>query len=267
MITDFFIDGTVAGTPADLTIYKDVAEGYQLRDKTYYGRGCKNTWGTDGLGGSATPCPDSDAGGRYVTTADSETQKNGTYYHYQAATSGSGGSITTGNDAPDTFCPLGWQLPYSGTGGAYYDKSKSWNYLFNKYSIVDDETSATKVKSYPFSYVYSGFYFWGTGRLYNQSNGGLYWSSTVFSNTNAYLLSTWSSVVSPASTDNKADGVTVRCGFIVSIVTTVFSSTARWREQILRKLMPMAHMIIIITGMAAHLGMGMVAQQWHVHTV
>ena len=191
----------MAGTPVDLTIYKDDTTGYQLRDHTYFGNGCS------GGDGSATPCST-----RIIQTADSENQKNGTYYHFQAATSGSGGTITTDNtNSSDTFCPLGWQLPYSGTGGDYYDKSKSWNFLFNKYSIVDDETSATKVKSYPFSYVYSGFYRWITGLLYNQSNAGNYWSSTVVSSTYAYLLHTWSSVVKPANEYTKAGGLTVRC--------------------------------------------------------
>ena len=189
------------GTPADLTIYKDDTTGYQLRDHTYYGNGCPSGYG------ETTPCST-----RIVETSDNENQKNGTYYHFQAATSGAGGAISTDNtNSSDSFCPLGWQMPYGGTGGDYYDKSKFWNYLFNKYSIVDDETSATKVKSYPFSYVYSGFYHWNTGRLYNQSNNGNYWSSTVVSSTLAYSLHAWSSGVRPASTGGKADGFALRC--------------------------------------------------------
>ena len=192
------------GNPADLTIYKDGTTGYQLRDHTYYGNGCS------GGDGSATPCST-----RIIQTADSENQKNGTYYHFQAATSGSGGAITTDNtNSSDTFCPLGWQLPYSGTGGDYYDKSKSWNYLFTTYGVAFDAgttADATKIKSYPFSYVYSGNYNWITGRLYNQSGNGGYWSSTVFSSTNAYYLYTWSSGVRPTSSYIKALGFTLRC--------------------------------------------------------
>ena len=198
-----------------MTIYKDDTSGYQLRDKTYYGRGCKNGWDTSGEGGSQTPCTDSDAGGRYVTTADGETQKNGTYYHYQAATIGTGGAMETDKtDTPDTFCPLGWQLPYSGTGGDYDDKPRSWNHLFKSYSLhIGDGTAtdATKVKSYPFSYVYPGYYHWLTGRLYNQSTSGHYWSSSVVSSTNTYYLYTWSSVVRPADSGSKASGRAVRC--------------------------------------------------------
>ena len=189
--------------------YKDNS---MVNDHTYYGRGCPNGWGTDGKGGSQTPCADSDAGGRYVTTADGETQKNGTYYHFQAVTTGAGGTMSTNNtNSSDTFCPLGWKMPYSGTGGDYYDKSKSWNYLFNKYSIIDDETSATKVKSYPFSYVRSGGFYWVTGRLYDQNSAGYYWSPTIVEGTGAYRLKTSNLVIRPADTANKAYGVAIRC--------------------------------------------------------
>ena len=202
--------------------YKD---GAVTNDHSYYGRGCKNNWGTDGEGGSQTPCADSDAGGRYVKTADNETQKNGTYYNFQAATVGAGGAMDTDKtDSSYTFCPLGWQLPYSGTGGDYDDKSKSWNHLFKSYGLHIDsgtDTDATKVKSYPFSYVYSGFYHLGTGRLYYQSNNSYYWSSTVGNSGNAYQLLTWSSRVSPAYTLSKAGGSTLRCGFMVGILTYV----------------------------------------------
>ena len=199
--------------------YKD---GTVTNDHSYYGRGCKNDWGTGGDGGSQTPCADSDAGGRYVKTADNETQKNGTYFNYQAATSGTGGAIKTDNtNSSDTFCPLGWQLPYSGKGGDYYDKSRSWNYLFASYNIGFDSqesaTSATKIKSYPFSYVYNGNYFWYSGRLYNQGKTGFYWSSTIINSTNAYNLSTWSTGIRPSDAGNKVHGFAIRCvRFLVS---------------------------------------------------
>ena len=202
--------------------YKD---GNVNNDYSYFGNGCKNSWGTDGTGGSVTPCPDSDAGGRYVKTADNETQKNGTYYNFQAATVGAGGAMDTDkSDSPYTFCPLGWQLPYGGTDGDYDDKSRSWNHLFKSYGLhIGDGTAtdATKVKSYPFSYVYTGTYYWLTGRLYYQSLNGYYWSSTVVNSTRAYNLGTWSSGVRPAYANHKASGYAVRCGFMVSILTYV----------------------------------------------
>ena len=222
--------------------YKD---GTVTNDHTYYGRGCKNGWGTSGEGGSQTPCADSDAGGRYVKTADNETQKNGTYFNYQAATSGTGGAMKTDNtNSSDTFCPLGWQLPYSGTGGDYYNKSRSWRYLFTRYDVsFNDGTAAdaTKIKSYPFSYVYSGRYYWSTGRLYLQSNNGHYWSSTVASSTNAYNLNTWSSGVRPADAHSKASGDAVRCDCRISnlksppwhprSLISIMASNTKWKTE------------------------------------
>ena len=174
--------------------------------------GCSNGWGTSGEGGSDIPCV---ATGRIVKDGNNEDQKNGTYYHYQAASVGTGSAITTNNaNVPDTFCPLGWQLPYSGTAGEYYNQSRSWKYLLDSYGITYDNgnvTEATKIKSYPFSYVYSGRYVWHTGRLYVQGNNGHYWFSTVFSSTNAYDLNTWSSGIRPADSAHKANGYVLRC--------------------------------------------------------
>ena len=184
-------------------------------DHTYYGRGCKNDWGTSGEGGSQTPCADSDAGGRYVTTADGETQKNGTYYNFQAATVGAGGAMATDKtDSSYTFCPLGWQLPYSGTGGDYDDKSKTWNHLFKSYSLnIGDGTAtdSTKAKSYPFSYINNGFYHWRLGRLYHLRSNGYYSSSTVYNIDSVYRLSIWSVGLRPAGVDSKPIGFAIRC--------------------------------------------------------
>ena len=220
------IDGTVEGNPADLTKapYKDTVLAH---DRTFYGKGCKNSWGTGGDGGSITPCNDSDAGGRFVKTADNETQKNGTYYDFQAVTVGNGSTITTDNtNSPDTFCPLGWQLPYSGTGGDYYDKSRSWRYLFNKYGFVDSIAGSNNAKSYPLSYVYSGDFNWGTGRLYYQSNGGIFWPSTSYSSATAYNLGIWSNALRFTEKYGKLDGLPLRCDFDISILEKLSMASA-----------------------------------------
>ena len=197
----------MAGTPADLTTYIDNDDSH---DHSYYGNGCPNSWGADGSGGSQTPCTT-----RIVPTVNDGNQKNGTHYSFQAATSGSGYSLATENtNAPDTFCPLGWQMPYSGTGGDYYNKSRSWRYLFDAYSITYDSesvASVTKLKSYPISYVFSGYFGWYTGRLYNLNAYGYHWSSTSTYNKHAFYLLVWSSTIKPSNLDRKAGGPTLRC--------------------------------------------------------
>ena len=118
---------------------------------------------------------------------------------------------TANSNSPDTFCPAGWQLPYSGTAGDYYDASKSWSYLFTQYGYGDNQDGATGIKSYPLDYVYSGLYNWRTGRLYDQSNYAYLWSSTIVNSTSAYRLTTWSTGVHPAESPNKTCGHTLRC--------------------------------------------------------
>ena len=188
-IITYLIDGTVEGTPADLTVYADSDVSH---DHTYYGNGCSNAWSD----GSITPCSDSDGGGRYTNTADSETQEIGTYYSFAASTSGTGGTMTTSNtNSPDTFCPLGWQLPYSGTGGDYYDKSKSRKYLFMIYGIENNPIGSSKTRSYPISKILSGFYFSAWGKLYYKNGVAYYWSSTVNNLNEAARMYMYSGVV------------------------------------------------------------------------
>ena len=177
----------MAGTPADLTEYID---GNVSHDHSYYGNGCPNDWGDGGKGGSITPCST-----RILQTYDNESQKNGTFYVFQSATSGTGGAMSTNNtNSPDTFCPLGWQLPYSGKGGDYYDKSKSWWYLYNQYSITFNQgtrASYEQVSSYPLSYILPGFFHWNMGRLYVQGKNGYYWSSTITNVSDAHRMNVW----------------------------------------------------------------------------
>ena len=191
----------MAGNPADLSFNRDTDVSH---DHTYYGNGCPDK------DGSITPCST-----RIVKTADDENQKNGTYYHFQATTVGTGGTMETSNtNAPDSFCPLGWQLPYSGTGGDYYDKSKSWRYLFVTYSITFDPGTPigeAEIRSYPFSYILSGRYRWAAGALYYQGNDGGYWPSTIDNGTTSYHLDTGNSTIHPADKANKTNGITVRC--------------------------------------------------------
>ena len=200
----------------------DYIDSNVFHDHTYYGNGCSNGWGEGGYGGSDKSCST-----RFTKTYNNETQIIGTYYSFQAATSGSGGAITTPNtNAPDTFCPLGWQMPYSGTGGDYYDKSRSWKVLTEEYEYGDTPSGAAGLKSYPIDYVYSGNYFWNRGRLYALNNNGYYWSSTIWNDSSAANLSTWADRVSIAASNHKALGINIRCIFIFSVP----SSTARWKE-------------------------------------
>ena len=154
-------------------------------DHNYYGNGCTPGYAD---GGSAVACSY-----RLVPADNNEEQLIGVYYNNQAATSGSGSAISTDNAIiPDSFCPLGWQLPYSGTGGDYYDKSKSWRYISTLYHF-DQSVDDMILRKYPFSYIGQGYYFWQTGRLYSVATNdrvgfGRFWSSTKRNGGEAYAL-------------------------------------------------------------------------------
>ena len=210
------IDGTVEGT--------DVATGYvdgnRFHDHSYYGNGCPGTWVNDPpyYGGSPTACST-----RIVKTYDNEDLSIGTYYHYEAATVGTGAALVTDNtDVPDTFCPLGWQMPYGGTGGDYYNKSRSWRYLMSKYNYGDNSTGSNKSRSYPVSRILDGTYFWGSGALMQQDTASHLWSLTVQSDIKAYRLHMGVDYVRYQPMEKHA-GNPVRCFYIFSTL----SSTAR----------------------------------------
>ena len=171
---------------------------------TYYGNGC-----TPGAG-STKPCQT-----RLVTTQDDEIQKNGTYYNFQAATAGSGASLTADNaQASDTFCPLGWQLPYGGTDGDYYNQSKSWIGFLNSYELTNNTSSSQTLRSYPISYVMSGGLDMWSGKLYNQGQSGMYHSpSNADSNHDyRYIFGTaWIIITRDDLVITKHYGYPVRC--------------------------------------------------------
>ena len=190
----------------------DVNTGYSsydtALDRTYYGNGCSNQWGTGGEEGSKKSCTTN-----ITKTSDDEDQKIGTYYDGQASLMST--NVKTDNTVvPDSFCPLGWQLPYSGTGGDYYNKSKSWKYLFTTYQIAfdeGDEPSSLKLISYPLSYIYSGLFAWSTGRLYALDTTGDYWSSNSGIDYLGYDLSITTHRIHTAHLNGKARGFTIRC--------------------------------------------------------
>ena len=143
-----------------------------IHDYSYYGNGCPNDW-VESLpdhGQSNVSCSSREI------QADDGNQKIGTYYNFSAATIHTNRTLYENQNAPDTFCPLGWQLPYGGTGGDYYDKSRSFDYLIDEYGIKDLPSGLDKeaaMISYPFSLIHSGAR-WGDGLLGGTTTFGYY---------------------------------------------------------------------------------------------
>ena len=173
----------------------DVNTGYSsydtALDRTYYGNGCSNLWGTGGEEGSKKSCTTN-----ITKTSDDEDQKIGTYYDGQASLMST--NVKTDNIVvPDSFCPLGWQLPYSGTGGDYYNKSKSWAFLFSAYHFQSDRNSSSANKSYPISNLAAGIYHGGQAMLYFMTGAIYQWSNTVREAGRNYDFNSSSTILDP----------------------------------------------------------------------
>ena len=179
-----------------------------MDDNTYYGNGCPNGWDN----GSDYSCSS-----KIAQTLDGETQDIGTYFNYAAT---SAGSLTDESTdviiIPDSFCPLGWQLPYSGTGGDYYDTPKSWKNILGYYNIeylvLGD---GNKIRYYPLSEILSGTYFWGGfNKLVTFGGSGYVWTNTQDVNRTASKLAFNTEKLTYAS-DSYASGYQIRCIGIV----------------------------------------------------
>ena len=125
----------------------------------------------------------------------------GNYYQWNAATAGTGGSITSTN-ATDSICPKGWQLPTSNNSN-----SGSFQYLMNAYSIDND---STKITQSPLYFHPSGDV--ASGSLGYAGNRGLYWSSTAYSSSsNAYSPYFFSGYVQSSGNYPRYFGQSLRC--------------------------------------------------------
>ncbi len=191
------IDGTVEGTTVDTLLYDE----NKNHDHTYYGNACETN------DGSKKSCST-----RITTDGDNNDQKTGVYYNFQAVTVGTGAAIETRNDnSSDTFCPLGWQVPYGGTGGDYYDKSKSWKYFYDSYNLQSASSASVALRKYPFSSILAGFYRGYTGMLYAMGVYTGYYSCTVLHGQDGYSLGIDIANAQYAGTANKSNGMPIRC--------------------------------------------------------
>ena len=156
---------------------------------------------------SMTPMTSVRTDGKAVegTTYDAHF-KTGYYYSWNAATAGSGGSITSGQ-AASSICPKGWELPTSSN-----TSSGSFYYLLSQYGLTSNVTfGSNNIALAPLYFVRSGTVYPG-GSLYGIALSGTYWSSTPYSsNSYAYIFYFDYPVVEPSSYGTRQRGFSVRC--------------------------------------------------------
>ncbi|MBQ8996506.1 hypothetical protein IJ095_00545, partial [Candidatus Saccharibacteria bacterium] len=211
----------------DNTVYsEDIAAGGLVRNTV----SAVNYVMTNGLtGGTSTTVGTTST--RTSTTWDAANntfygnEYIGKYYNWYATTAETGLynmsesiSVSHADDqAADSICPKGWNLPYDAayTAGA----NQSWsNLLFTNYYKMDgsgklgnNSDSSLALRSAPLSIPYTGRYNWANANLDNRGSAGFFWSRTANSQPNARYLFFYGSSVSPQDSYQKVYGFTVRC--------------------------------------------------------
>ena len=121
----------------------------------------------------------------------------GNFYQWNAATAGTGGTITS-QDATDSICPKGWQLPTSGNSNN------------GSFGGLVGSLNSTTITQAPYYFNPSGYVL--SGSLRRAGYSGRYWSSTAYSSTsNAYNLYFNSGGVLPSYNGTRYYGFSVRC--------------------------------------------------------
>ena len=152
-----------------------------------------------------TPMTDGDAADVISGNTYNAHYHVGNHYTWNAATAGTGGADVVGEDATDSICPKGWQLPTSNNSN-----SGSFQALANAYSISGNATGGTALVSAPLYFVRSGYV--NSGSLGAAGFRGDYWSSTASSRTSfAYELYFYSGPVTPSRSTSRYYGQSVRC--------------------------------------------------------
>jgi len=147
--------------------------------------------------------------GNWTTTAPAAEGQHyhvGNYYSWNAATAGTGGSITSGQ-ASASICPTGWKLPTSNGTSADFAK------LMGAYGLRTDngsESNVYKVRITPMYFIPAGRV--NASGLYSAGYNGYYWSSTPLSDgSNAYRLNFYSGNLNPSGNSDRYLGFSVRC--------------------------------------------------------
>ena len=131
----------------------------------------------------------------------------GNYYHFNAATAGTGPMYADQYDnASSSICPKGWRLPSRGNSNETND--------FYALTTGNSVTTNSTLSKAPYYFIPAGYV--SSGSLHGAGDYGSYWSSTSENNVRAYALRFGSGGVNPGSVDpsdttDRGRGTSVRC--------------------------------------------------------
>ena len=141
-----------------------------------------------------------------------EHQLVGNYYQWNAATAGTGALVSQkGEDATDSICPKGWQLPTLTGDTSAYNLMTKYPDIFSGLALEDDNTgTATEAATQ------DPLFFGYTGRVYLGAMGGVgqlsfYWLSTLYSENNAYSFGVAPGMATASSWSGRYGSLSIRC--------------------------------------------------------
>ena len=137
----------------------------------------------------------------------------GTLYNYYAATAGTIKGSASGEDAHFDICPAGWRLPTGGSSGEFQA-------LYTEYP--SNARMRAPIAESGAAFTLAGV-FYGGAPTYQETNGRL-WSSTRVDSSNVNINFMSTTGVSPASTNGRRDGCSIRC----IVKTNVYTLTASY---------------------------------------
>ena len=155
------------------------------------------------------------SGGGYTDQTKGRHGLTGNYYNWSAAiASNNSQGISADNiagenrEAENSVCPKGWRLPQIRNYVTYNTGDNDFANLNFYYNSSKTNTGAGLLAA-PLYFMRSGYV--NSTFIYSFGDYGYYWSSTVNSTTNAYLLGFNSGGVNPAYSTNRNYGFSVRC--------------------------------------------------------
>ena len=141
-----------------------------------------------------------------------EHQLVGNYYQWNAATAGTGALVSQkGEDATDSICPKGWQLPTLTGDTSAYNLMTKYPDIFSGLALEDDNTgTATEAATQdPLFFGYTGDVF--LGAMYDVGQFSNFWLSTLYSENYAYLFGVAPGMATASGWGSRDFGYSIRC--------------------------------------------------------
>ena len=142
-----------------------------------------------------------------INTADGESQRVGTFYNIYTLTAGQR-KVESTDIATVSICPRNWVIPSIDTNTAV-----SYGGLINNaYGLTYGKSGdGTKARSFPLSFIVSGYYITDTGAsVFNQNGLARYYTSTP-NGISQFTFDVQSTTINRTSGERARMGLPVRC--------------------------------------------------------